>query len=175
MTLTAAQLRPVMERAVEACIAHVEGGGLPFVGVVVTEAGVISEFGVNRVQETGDPSAHAEIVAMRHAMDSQGRTILAGATLLATGEPCGLCYRFAIDQGIEAIHVAVDRDAVAHFGIDYRRSYQALGIDEDQRAMLFHHLPVDRGLEPFTRYRPTNTPTGHKHTSPHTHSTGTSS
>lgn len=147
-----ARLRAVMERAVEECIAHVTTGGLPFVGVVVDQGGVVSEFGVNRVHETGDPSAHAEIVAMRDAMVSHGIQSLAGTALLATGEPCGLCYRFAIDHRVDAIHVAVDRDAVADFGFDYRGSYPALGITDELRAGLLRHLPVERGAEPFTRY-----------------------
>lgn len=145
-------LRVVMQEAVDFCISHVEAGGLPFVGVVVTDTGVISPFGVNRVAETGDPSAHAEIVAMREVAASQGSISLAGSMLLATGEPCGLCYRFAIEHGIDRIHVAVDRDEVAGFGFDYRASYPALGITDDQRARLLHRLPVDRSAEPFTTY-----------------------
>jgi len=152
VTLTAPKLQAVMEEAVEECITHVDGGGLPFVGVVVGASGVISKYGVNRVQETSDPCAHAEIVAMRDALASQGRDSLAGTTLVATGEPCGLCYRFAIDHQVTAIYVAVDRDAVAEWGFDYRASYSALGISDDQRSGLLHHLPVERGAEPFARY-----------------------
>ena len=64
--MTAAHL---MARAVDFCTAHVEAGGLPFVGVVVNADGVaISGFGVNRVAETGDPMAHAEVVAIREAI-----------------------------------------------------------------------------------------------------------
>ena len=55
----------LMAAAVEASVQHVESGGLPFVGVVITTDGWISAPGVNLVRETGDPSAHAEIVAMR--------------------------------------------------------------------------------------------------------------
>lgn len=152
-----------MEEAVEECIRHVNAGGLPFVGVVVDASGVISEYGVNQVQETSDPWAHAEIVAMRDAMASQGRDNLAGTTLLATGEPCGLCYRFAIDHQVAAIYVAVDRDAVAERGFDYRASYSALGITDAQRSELLHHLPAEHGTEPFTRYLSIHTPSERQH------------
>lgn len=148
--MTAAHL---MTRAVDFCTAHVEAGGLPFVGVVVNADGVaISGFGVNRVAETGDPMAHAEVVAIREAMAGSDLTTLAGCTLLATGEPCGLCYRYAIERGIDAILVAIDRDEVAGFGFDYRASYAAFGITEAQRADLFHPLRVAHGDTPFTRY-----------------------
>lgn len=146
-------LGSVMAQAVAACVAHVNAGGLPFVGVVVNADGeVASEFGVNRVVETGDQSAHAEVVAMRDAMTSGGLTTLAGYALLATGEPCGLCYRYAIDRGVEAIHVAVNRDEAAGFGFDYRPSYRMFGIDNVVREALFRPLPVEHGTEPFTRY-----------------------
>ncbi|WP_285729035.1 deaminase [Nocardiopsis sp. ATB16-24] len=155
--LSSSELRTFMEQAVEACITHVDRGGIPFVGVVVDDTGVISEFGVNKVRETGDHSAHAEIVAMRDAMASRGSKNLSGTSLLATGEPCGLCYRFAIEQQVDAVYVAVDRDVVAEWGFDYRVSYPALGISDDKLEGFAHRLPVDRGMEPFSRYLQINT------------------
>lgn len=150
------ELLKVMEEAVARCVAHVEAGGLPFVGVVIDDKRVISTFGVNQVRQTRDPTAHAEIVAMRDAMSAQGRPDLTGAVLLATGEPCGLCYRFAIDHGIETIHVAVDRDAVAEWGFDYRPSYSPTGISDERRAGIYQPLPVEHGYEPFIRYLQTH-------------------
>lgn len=91
MSADTVSLTALMERAVDACATHVAAGGLPFVGVVVDSTGdVMSEFGVNRVAETGDPTAHAEVVAMRDAMTTHGLHAFSGAVLLATGEPCGL-------------------------------------------------------------------------------------
>lgn len=141
-----------MGQAVERCVEHVEAGGLPFVGVLVDETGIISDFGVNRVRETRDPSTHAEIVAMREVLNAGGREDLSGTTLLATGEPCGLCYRFAIDHDVDAIYVAIDRDTAAGWGFDYRSSYPSLGITDALRSTVFNHLPIERGNEPFSRY-----------------------
>lgn len=142
-----------MERAVETCVRHVEAGGLPFVGVLVDGAEIVSEFGVNRVMETRDPTAHAEIVAMRDYLRKTGKTDLAGTTLLATGEPCGLCYRFALDHAVDAIFIAMDRDAVATWGFDYRASYVQLGIDEGLRESVLNYLAVENSDKPFIRYR----------------------
>lgn len=146
----------IMDQAVKWCVEHVEAGGLPFVGVLVDKTGIISDFGVNRVRETRDPSAHAEIVAMREVLNANDREDLSGATLLATGEPCGLCYRFAIDHGVDAIYVAVDRDTAAEWGFDYRTSYPSLGITDGLRSTVFNHLPTERGHEPFSRYLQTH-------------------
>ncbi len=161
------RLVEAMERAVEHCVAHVEAGGLPFVGVVLdTDGTVLSAPGVNRVQETGDPLAHAEIVAMREVLTGSGRADLSGTLLLATGEPCGLCYRFAIDHGVERVHVAVDRDEVARWGFDYRPSYRQLGISDERRTTLLRDLSVARGLEPFVRFARIHAAASPSHTHP---------
>ena len=73
MSADTTALTVVMAQAVDACTEHVDAGGLPFVGVVVNADGeMVSGFGVNRVAETGDPMAHAEVVAMRDAMTRYG-------------------------------------------------------------------------------------------------------
>ncbi|MDO5065846.1 MAG: deaminase [Propionibacteriaceae bacterium] len=145
-------LETVMNRAVAHAVQHVAGGGLPFVGVVVRDGQVLSGFGVNQVLETSDPMAHAEIVALREAVASHGRGGLIGATLLATGEPCGMCYRHAITHGISDVRVAVDRDVVAAHDFDYRASYSMFGIDDELRASLMQPLRVPGDLLPFTMF-----------------------
>lgn len=145
-------IQKVLTEAVAASLAHVESGGIPFVGVIVDGDQVISEFGVNRVHETGDPTAHAEIVAIRAALAASGRTDLRGTILLATGEPCGMCYRYALDAGITDIRVAVPRDEVALLGFDYRDSYRAFGITDTIRGSHMHPLRVPGDTEPFTRF-----------------------
>ncbi|EID55144.1 deaminase [Saccharomonospora xinjiangensis] len=152
MNRSEAELTGLMREAVEYGIRHVESGGLPFVGVVVGDGGYVSAPGVNLVYETRDPRAHAEIVAMREALSK--RDDLRGTWLLATGEPCGLCYRFAIDHGVERVYVAVDSDTAAAYGFDYRRSYPAYGVNPSRLAAtgMVRRLEVPRGLEPFERF-----------------------
>ncbi|HEX5542779.1 MAG TPA: nucleoside deaminase [Micromonospora sp.] len=152
MSWTDTELVRLMEDAVEFSIRHVEAGGLPFVGVLIGDNGYISSPGVNLVHETRDPTAHAEIVAMRAALRNRGGSGLPGTWLLATGEPCGLCYRFAIDHRVERVYVAVDSNTVAEQGFDYRDSYPAFGINRSDLADIVHRLPVPRGLEPFERF-----------------------
>lgn len=142
-----------LTHAIDACSAHVSSGGIPFAGVVLdTDGRALSNIGFNRVAETGDPTAHAEIVAMREAMTVHALASLEGRHLLATGEPCGLCYRFAIDCGITQIHVAADRNQAARHGFDYRASYRAFGITDALRASLLHAWEIPSSDTPFTRY-----------------------
>lgn len=141
-----------MNQAIQHCVDHVASGGLPFVGVLLDDQGITSKFGVNEVQETGDPTAHAEIVAMRDAIQRGISEDLSNNILLATGEPCGLCYRFAIDHGITEIYVAVDRYEAAVWGFDYTSSYLPLGVTDEIRKEILHHLPCPHGSTPFRLY-----------------------
>lgn len=152
MSTDATPLSTLMIRAVEASIRHVLSGGLPFVGVVVTADGWVSQPGFNRVPETGDPTAHAEIVALRQAAEERGSSALTGATLLATGEPCALCYRFSAGHGISRVYYAVDRDSAAEWGFDYRASYAADRTQDLPIVATAQQLAVDRALEPFAAY-----------------------
>lgn len=148
MTADTARLEALLADAVEVSVRHVESGGLPFVGRLVAGDGWVSEPGVNLVRETGDPTAHAEIVTIRRAVRARGRSSLEGVTLLATGEPCAMCYRVAAAHGIAVVCFAVDRDTAAEWGFDYRTGY-----DETSLPVTAKQLAVERGLVPFTRYR----------------------
>lgn len=152
MSRDTSRLMTLMAEAVEFSVRHVEAGGLPFVGLLVAADGSVSDPGVNLVRETGDPSAHAEIVAMRHVLRAGGLTSLEGMTLLATGEPCALCYRVAAEHAVDAVHFAVDRTTVARWGFDYRSGYEALETDRLALARTAQLLAVGRGLEPFERF-----------------------
>lgn len=141
-------LTALMADAVAYAVEHVDSGGLPFVDQLVSDDGYVSAYGVNRVRETGDHTAHAEIMAIRLARRGSVR----GLHLVATGEPCGLCYRFAAQHGIASVHYAVDRDDAAAYGFDYRASYATLGADHLELTRTALRLPVPHRLAPFQAY-----------------------
>ncbi|MFK3672335.1 nucleoside deaminase [Leifsonia aquatica] len=141
-----------MTQAVDFSLIHVESGGIPFVGQVIDQHGYRSRFGVNRVRETGDPTAHAEIVAMRSALAERDEPTLRGMTLLATGEPCGMCYRFALEHEVSRVVVAIESEEVAELGFDYRASYALLGPALARCSAIRVLVPVKSGREPFRRY-----------------------
>ncbi|MFF1377433.1 deaminase [Streptomyces sp. NPDC058308] len=153
MTADTTRLTALMADAVEAGVRQVESGGVPFAALLVADDGWACEPGVNLVRETGDPTAHAEVVALRRAVETRGRSALQGATLLATGEPCALCYRVAAAHGIAVVRFAVDRHTAAAWGFDYRAGYEAAATDRLPLAAAARHLAVERGLAPFIRYR----------------------
>ncbi len=79
-----------MQKAIELAIENVSSGGGPFAAVVVRDGKVIAQ-GANRVASTNDPTAHAEIVAIREACRKLGSFQLAGCEIYTTCEPCPMC------------------------------------------------------------------------------------
>ena len=65
-------------------------GDLPFGAVIVRDGGVLAR-GRNTGRTTGDPTAHGEMVAIRHCLADHGRAALQGSTLYTSGEPCAMC------------------------------------------------------------------------------------
>ncbi|MET9336687.1 nucleoside deaminase [Nonomuraea sp. NPDC003804] len=138
-----------LARAVALAVAEVESGGIPFSGLVVDGAGTVLGSGVNRVRAHRDPTAHAEIVALRDAARRHGLHALAGTTLIASGEPCPLCYVTALWSGIGQIVFAADRHTAAAAGFDYASSYDLFAVPVEQWRLSPLHVPVDNAQEPF--------------------------
>ena len=142
-----------MHMALACAQAAADAGETPVGCVIVDESsGEVVAEGRNGPIGAHDPTAHAEIVALRKAVRARGRAALQGATLLATGEPCALCYRVAAAHGIAAVRFAVDRDTAAAWGFDYRAGYAVDATDRLPLAATARPLPVERGLAPFVRY-----------------------
>lgn len=144
----------LMEEAVALSTEHVYDGGIPFTAFVVDASGTILGRGVNRVHKHHDPTAHAEVEAIRNACRAHGASYLHGATLLASGEPCALCYMSALYAGISQVFFAVDRDEAAAHGFDYRGTYTVFASDpRNWQSPVVRKLPVPAGLRPFLAFR----------------------
>jgi guanine deaminase len=79
-----------MRRAITLALENVRSGGGPFGAVIVKDGQIIAE-GANRVTSTNDPTAHAEVVAIREACRALADFQLAGCDLYTTCEPCPMC------------------------------------------------------------------------------------
>ena len=86
-----------LARAIEIATENVRNAGGPFGAVVVSAGGQVFE-GVNRVTADLDPSAHAEVVAIRRACQGLGTFDLSGATLYTSCEPCPMCLSAACSR-----------------------------------------------------------------------------
>lgn len=106
-----------MATAVDLACRSVETGGGPFGAIVVRDGSVVGR-GMNRVRVVNDPTAHAEIQAIRDACAALGSHSLAGATLYASCWPCPMCFAAARWARIDAIFYAANEDQAAAGGFD---------------------------------------------------------
>ena len=140
------------ESAIDLAISNVKAGGLPFSAVIVNQNGDVVGKGVNQVAEHLDCTAHAEIQAIRDASRNENSVSLKGTTLIASGEPCALCYVAIRMAGIRNVRIVADRYEARDNGFDYRWTYQYLNpalMDELDVVTLVN----DRKLYPFQMAR----------------------
>src|SRR5258705_8109329 len=117
----------LMRRALAAATTGITRAAGPFGAVVVDDAGEILAVGVNMVLVTADPTAHAEVVAIRRATARRGAHSLAGCTLVATCAPCILCTRAIQWAGIvRVVAAARASDAEARSFIEGPAGFDAV-------------------------------------------------
>ncbi|WP_461518014.1 nucleoside deaminase [Porticoccus sp.] len=136
------------ENVIDLAISNVKAGGLPFAAIIVNQNGKIIGKGINQVAKHLDCTAHAEIQAIRETSRNEKNFSLKGATLIASGEPCALCYMAIRMAEILKVIIVSDRYEAAKYGFDYLWTYEYFN------ASLFHELEVvtldnDRKLLPF--------------------------
>jgi guanine deaminase len=137
-------LRKAIALAVES--AGTDGG--PF-GAVVARGDEVIATGTNRVTSSGDPTAHAEIVAIRRAAEALQTHDLSGCVLYASTEPCPMCLAATWWARIGEIVFAADRDAAARAGFDDAAIYKEVASEREVRSIpCVQHL-ADEGEAPF--------------------------
>jgi guanine deaminase len=117
--------------AVDLAERNVAEGGGPF-GAVVVADGVVLGTGVNRVTRDNDPTAHAEVLAIRAACRRLGDFKLTGATLYTSCEPCPLCLSAALWARVARVEYAADRHDAARGGFDDLAFYRLFETDRSQ-------------------------------------------
>lgn len=126
-----------LREAIRLSIENVErGSGGPF-GAVVVKDGAIIGYGANAVTVTNDPTAHAEIVAIRRACSRLATFTLEGCTLYTSCEPCPMCLSAAYWARMDAIYYAATQDDAAAVGFDDAFLYRELALPLSAR-----HLPM---------------------------------
>jgi guanine deaminase len=146
-----------LEHAVELATENVRKGGGPFGAIVVAADGRLFE-GVNRVTANLDPTAHAEVTAIRAACQGLGSFALNGATLYSSCEPCPMCLAAALWARIDRVFFAADRNDAADAGFDDAMFYRYFEDGPEAREVMpvaNLDLGTARRIAPFTEWRST--------------------
>ena len=124
-----------LKKATELATRNVLDGGGPFGAIIVTADGREFE-GLNRVTANNDPTAHAEVTAIRTACAESGTFDLTGATLYSSCEPCPMCLASSLWARIGQVYYAADRYDAASAGFDDAEFYEFFAAKGGERPML---------------------------------------
>lgn len=138
-----------MQLAIELSIEAVEKNlGGPF-GAVLVKDGEVLATGQNRVTSSGDPTAHAEVVAIRAACEKLGTHVLAGCELYSSCEPCPMCLAAIQWARIDRLYYAASREDAARSGFDDALLYRELALPPEERSLPAKTLMRDEALAAF--------------------------
>lgn len=137
-----------LEEAVARATSNVADGGGPFGAAIVLGDRVVA-VGENRVTRDNDPTAHAEVVAIRRACAATGDYSLAGTTLYASCEPCPLCMAASMWARISRVVYAADRHDAARGGFDDREFYDLFARDRSTWPISVESIALADGPAPF--------------------------
>jgi guanine deaminase len=110
------------------------GKGGPFGAVVVRNGKIIAAVG-NRVTSTNDPTAHAEVVAIREACKALDTFDLSGCEIYASCEPCPMCLGAIMWARIDKLYYAADRTDASRAGFDDEVFYTQLALPAGKRSL----------------------------------------
>lgn len=143
------QDRFFMTRAIELAKMGVEMNlGGPFGCVVVKDGEIVGE-GNNRVTTSNDPTAHAEIIAIREACKTLSAFQLDGCTIYTSCEPCPMCLGAIYWARPEKVFFACTREDAAEIGFDDDFIYRELTKNNEERELILSELMRDEALEVF--------------------------
>ncbi|SDI45549.1 nucleoside deaminase [Natribacillus halophilus] len=137
-----------MDRAIEVACETIQRGNTPFGAVIVKDGEIISEE-ANEATSDNDPTAHAELLAIRTAGKKLGSESLAGCELYASGEPCPMCLGAIYNAGIEDVYVAYATEEAAEYGLASRYVYEQVAKPSAKRDIPFIPLKPEQSRHPY--------------------------
>lgn len=142
-----------MREAIRLSIENVESGrGGPFGAVVVKNGEVIAR-GVNKVIDSNDPTAHAEVVAIREACEKLDSFHLGGCEIYTSCEPCPMCLGAIYWARPDRIYYANTKKDAAEIEFDDGFIYKELDLSVDKRKLSTVQLLRDEAIVAFQKWR----------------------
>lgn len=137
-----------IEQVIELAVENVRRDGGPFAAMVVRDGNVIAT-GVNQVTRRNDPTAHAEIVAIREACRALGTFQLSGCDLYASCEPCPMCLGALYWARPARVFFAATQDDAAAAGFDDSLIHRQMLLSHSERSISMTRLVSECATRPF--------------------------
>lgn len=134
--------------AIELATQNVNHGGGPF-GAVITKFDTVIATGINKVTSSHDPTAHAEIVAIRAACNYLKSFQLTDCIIYSSCEPCPMCLGALYWARPHAIYFASSRYDAASVNFDDSFIYEQINLPINQRSIITRHIAIKNHIQPF--------------------------
>jgi guanine deaminase len=143
-----------LRQAIALAQANLQTGGRPFGAVIVRDGAVVAT-GVNEILSTNDPTAHAELTALRAASRTLGSPNLRGCAVYASGHPCPMCMAAMRLTGVSEVYYAYSNDDGAPYGLSTASIYAELAKPFSEQSMKISHVPVrpESGLDLYAEWK----------------------
>ena len=140
-----------MKKALKLASENIDRDGGPFGAVLVKDGEIIAE-AANRVTPDHDPTAHAEVLAIRRGAEALGTHDLSGCELYASCEPCPMCMGAIYWARIPVVWYAADRRDAQQAGFDDSLIYDELEKPPGERRIRMEQLPMEEANMAFRKW-----------------------
>ncbi len=142
----------IMREAISLADDNVRNGGGPF-GAVIVKDGKVVATGVNRVTANNDPTAHAEVSAIRNACKKLKTFDLSGCEIYSSCEPCPMCLGAIYWSRIKKIYYGNSKADAKDIGFDDSFIYDELALPYGQRHVAMERLLGDEAIATFNEWK----------------------
>lgn len=139
--------------AIDLSVDNIDNGGGPFGAVIVDPQGRVLATGVNRVTANNDPTAHAEVSAIRAACNKIGNFKLEGCTVYSSCEPCPMCLSALYWAGVKRICFGNTKADAKDIDFDDSFIYDQIELPRQERSIPCDHFMRDRAIVAFNKWR----------------------
>ena len=137
-----------MRKAIALSVENIKNGGGPF-GAVIVKDGKIIASGVNRVTANTDPTAHAEVNAIRKAAKKMGTFDLAGCDIYTSCEPCPMCLGAVYWAHLDKMYYGNSKTDARNIGFDDSFIYDEINLNPENRRVKTVQLLPEEAIEAF--------------------------
>jgi Cytosine/adenosine deaminases len=138
----------LLQRAIALAKRSIKNGGGPFGAIIAREGKILAEAN-NMVVSSHDPTAHAEVLAIRKASAALKSHDLSDCVIYASCEPCPMCLGAIYWSGIKRVIYAADRKDAAAAGFNDSLIYDEIIVSPSERKVAFIHLTDAGGKDVF--------------------------
>jgi len=144
--------KELMQRAIDLAVENVANGGGPFGAVIAKDGEIVAE-GVNRVTPNHDPTAHAEVVAIRAACQLLNTFDLSGYEIYASCEPCPMCLGAIYWAHLDRIYYGANQLDAKGIHFDDAFIYEELALPKEERQKKMERLLPKKALAAFEAWK----------------------